>query len=63
MARVFDSMAEFVIARQGLLKDLLAVLTLPTQEDMDALYKELYVLKKRVKELEKEKSPAAKGQR
>ncbi len=63
MARAFDSLGEFLLARQDLLEDFLAVLALPTPRDMDALYKELYVLKKRVKELEKGKSKAGKGKK
>lgn len=56
MSRAFDSMGEFLMARQNILEDLLTMFSVPTPKDMDALYKEIYVLKKRIKALEKEKS-------
>jgi hypothetical protein len=48
------SMSEFSEAKKELLQDtLLYMLPVPTQKEMDELYKEIYLLKKRVKELEK----------
>ena len=40
--------------REGLMDDLLKVSHLPTTRDMDELYREIYLLKKRVETLEKE---------
>ena len=48
------SMSEFSEAKKELLQDtLLYMLPIPTQKEMDELYKEIYLLKKRIKELEK----------
>jgi len=41
------------MARHRMLTDMLQSLPLPTNKEMDELYKELYLLKKRVRELEK----------
>ena len=49
------SFNEFITSRQTVLQDALKVLPIPTNKDMDELYKEIYELKKRVKEREKEK--------
>lgn len=42
-------------AREGLMDDLLKAAHLPTPHDMDELYREIYLLKKRVELLEKER--------
>jgi hypothetical protein len=48
------SMSEFSEAKKELLQDtLLYMLPVPTQKEMDELYKEIYLLKKRIKALEK----------
>jgi poly[(R)-3-hydroxyalkanoate] polymerase subunit PhaE len=48
------SMSEFSEAKKELLQStLLYMLPVPTQKEMDELYKEIYLLKKRVKALEK----------
>jgi poly[(R)-3-hydroxyalkanoate] polymerase subunit PhaE len=47
------SMSEFSEAKKELLQDtLLYMLPVPTQKEMDELYKEIYLLKKRIKTLE-----------
>lgn len=49
-----NAMSEFSDAKKDLLQDtLLYMLPVPTQKEMDDLYKEIYLLKKRIKELEK----------
>lgn len=53
LKKTMRAMGEFIVARQRMLEDMLRVLPVPTQRDMDDLYKELYVLKKRIRELEK----------
>jgi class III poly(R)-hydroxyalkanoic acid synthase PhaE subunit len=51
--RTLHSMSEFSEAKKDLLQDtLLYMLPVPTQKEMDELYKEIYLLKKRIKELE-----------
>jgi class III poly(R)-hydroxyalkanoic acid synthase PhaE subunit len=52
--KTLHSMSEFSEAKKDLLQDtLLYMLPVPTQKEMDELYKEIYLLKKRIKELEK----------
>jgi class III poly(R)-hydroxyalkanoic acid synthase PhaE subunit len=52
-SKTLDAMEEFVISRQELLRDLLQIFPVPSNEDMDELYKEIYELKKKIKQLEK----------
>jgi len=53
LANTLNAMGQFAAARERLLQDALQALPVPTQKDMDELYKEIYLLKKRTKELEK----------
>jgi polyhydroxyalkanoate synthesis regulator phasin len=48
-------MSEFSAAKKEILQDFLNTLPVPTHKEMDELYKEIYLLKKRIKELEKKK--------
>lgn len=60
IAKTVDAMSEFLIARKQILEDSFRFLPIPTQQETDELYKEIYLLKKRVKQLEKSrKRPAA----
>ncbi|MCK8601557.1 poly(R)-hydroxyalkanoic acid synthase subunit PhaE [Desulfoferrobacter suflitae] len=52
LAQTLNAANEFKMARHRLLIDMLQPLPLPTNREMDELYKELYLLKKRVRELE-----------
>jgi class III poly(R)-hydroxyalkanoic acid synthase PhaE subunit len=63
LSKALDSMAEFSIARQEILGDIMAMFSLPTPKDMDAVYKEIYELKQRIKELEKGKSLLNRGKK
>ena len=54
MARTLNAMGEYMIARRRVMEDALQSLPLPTLKDMDESYKEIYSLKKRVKELERQ---------
>ena len=53
LSKAINSAEDFIDARQELLADGLKALHIPTDKDMDELYKELYLLKKKVKVLEK----------
>jgi len=55
MAKTLCALNEFVAARQTVINDLLKQANIPTSQDMDDLAKEIYLLKKRVRQLEKEK--------
>ena len=48
-----DALTAFIAARQEVLEDTLKSMPVPTTKDMDELYKEIYLLKKRIRELEK----------
>ncbi len=51
MARMLSTMGDYKMAQRKMLADILQVLPIPTNEDMDELYKEVYMLKKKVKQL------------
>jgi polyhydroxyalkanoate synthase subunit PhaE len=54
LSKTMASFNEFIISRQTVIEDALKVLPIPTHSEMDGLYKEIYELKKRVRDLEKE---------
>ena len=53
MGKTLDAMSEFSAVKNDLMADMLNILPISTQKDMDDLYKEIYLLKKRIKALEK----------
>jgi polyhydroxyalkanoate synthase subunit PhaE len=53
LSKLLHAAQGFKAARQEVLIDLLGNLPIPTNKEMDELYKELYLLKKKVRELEK----------
>ncbi|WDN90665.1 polyhydroxyalkanoate synthase subunit PhaE [Desulfosarcina sp. BuS5] len=53
LARALKDMGLFISAKDNFLHDVLQSLPIPTNKDMDELYKDLYLLKKKVKELDK----------
>jgi hypothetical protein len=52
--KTLSKMEDLIIAKNEAMRDILQLLPIPTNQDMDDLYKEFYHLKKRVKELEKQ---------
>lgn len=54
MGRTLAAMENFKQAKDAVLMDLIKNLPVPTQDEMDELYKDLYTLKRRVRTLEKE---------
>jgi len=52
--RTLNTLEDFIIVRNRMLEDYLQLLPVVTQREMEDLYKEFHVLKKRVKELEKQ---------
>ena len=52
LAETLKAMENFMEARQAVLQDLLKLLSVPTHKDLEDLYREMYLLKKKVKELE-----------
>lgn len=57
LRNVLDAMSEFSAVKNDLIQDMLSTMPVPTQKDMDDLYREIYLLKKRIKELEKKSNP------
>lgn len=53
LSDILKALRDYKITKQQLLIDLMQDLPVPTHKDMDELYKEIYTLKRRVKELEK----------
>ena len=54
MGRALDTLQEFLKARDAVIQDWLKAMAMPTQTDLDDLYKEMHLLKKRIRKLEKE---------
>lgn len=52
--RTINKLEDFIIARNDAMNDFLQLMPVVTHKDMDDLYKEFHLLKKRVKELEKQ---------
>lgn len=52
LSALFDHLSEFIISKNEVLQDILQALPVPTYKEMDELYKDLHILKKRVKYLE-----------
>ena len=55
MGQTLNAMEDYKISQEKVIEDILGMFPVPTQKDMDELYKEIYLLKKKVKALEKEK--------
>jgi class III poly(R)-hydroxyalkanoic acid synthase PhaE subunit len=56
MSHTLEALEDFALAKQELLAEALAALAVPTRRDMDELYREIYLLKKQVKDLSKKVS-------
>jgi hypothetical protein len=50
-----QTLCEFSAAKNDIVEDLINALPIPKQKEMDELYKEIYLMKKRLKTLEKQK--------
>lgn len=53
LGKALDAFNEFLSAKQAITQDFLKMSGIPVEKDLDELYKDLYVLKKRVVQLEK----------
>lgn len=51
--KTISRMEDYILAKNSCMQDFLQFLPVPTNKEMDDLYKEFHLLKKRVKELEK----------
>jgi class III poly(R)-hydroxyalkanoic acid synthase PhaE subunit len=54
LASVLAKYEDYKAARDDVLQDALSLLPIPTQKEMDELYKEIYQLKRRIQELERQ---------
>ena len=53
MNNTLDALEDCVAARNAIMQDYLKSMSVPTQDELDELYKEIYLMKKRLKALEK----------
>jgi polyhydroxyalkanoate synthase subunit PhaE len=53
MSHALEALEDFTVAKQELLADALVALRLPSNRDLDEVYREIYLLRKTVKELSK----------
>ena len=53
LRKTLEALNEFYTARQDVINDLLRSLSIPTQDDLDELYKEIHILKRRLRNNEK----------
>ncbi len=54
MGKTLSALQEFSIARETITQDMLKGLAVPTNKDLDELYREIYLLKKRIRKFEKQ---------
>lgn len=55
LSETLEALEDYSAARQAVVDDLLKMHAIPTQKEMDELYKEIYLLKKRMRGYEKNK--------
>ena len=53
MGQTLEALHEFSAARQAMVDDMLKIYAIPTQKELDELYKEIHLLKKRLRACEK----------
>lgn len=53
LGQTMDAMSEFSHAKNEVIQDMLSMFPIPTEKEIDELYKEIYLLKKRINALEK----------
>jgi len=56
MGQTLNALEDYKMTQEKVIEDILGMFPVPTQKDMDELYKEIYLLKKKVKALEKDKA-------
>jgi len=54
MGRALEGLCDFRLAKNSIMEDMLKTSPIPVQSDLDELYREVYVMKKRIRTLEKE---------
>ncbi len=59
MAKTIHAMEGYVKVRDDIISDFLGMLPIPTQKDVEGVYKDIYELKKKVRKLEKKSLAAA----
>lgn len=61
LAKAIAAMNDFLAARQEVMETFLRTIPLPTQTELDELYREIYLLKKRIRVLEEAASSGSAG--
>jgi hypothetical protein len=56
LGKTLNAMGDYMVARKRIVEDVLQTIPVPTHSEVDALYKEIYRLKKRIRALEKQNS-------
>jgi polyhydroxyalkanoate synthesis regulator phasin len=56
MSQTLNALEDYKMTSSKVVEDILEMFPVPTQKDMDELYKEIYLLKKKIKALEKKKA-------
>jgi polyhydroxyalkanoate synthesis regulator phasin len=58
MTNTIDSLVNYKKAREEMLNDIIGQFPVPTQREMDELYRDIYEMKKQIKSLTKELAAA-----
>jgi hypothetical protein len=58
LADLFIKVTDFIVAKNEVFQDILQILPVPTHKEIDELYRDLHILKKKVRELESQVNPA-----
>lgn len=53
LQKTIEALSDYITARQAIINDVLKAMAVPTHEDLDELYKEIHLLKKRIRNFEK----------
>jgi len=53
MRRTLDALEQLMASRDAVSQDMLKAMSVPTQKEMDELYREFYLMKKRIRKLER----------
>jgi hypothetical protein len=61
MRRTLDALEQLLAARDANIQDILRAMAVPTQQDLDGLYREMYLLNKIIRALEKKAAADAAG--
>lgn len=58
LSHTLEALEDFAVAKQGLIADAMGALSLPTQREVDELYREMHLVKKSMREMAKQPDPS-----